>query len=90
MSDITNDDLINRIAYHPATQDTAPKFDQLRQLFLDTAVRAISMVPAGREKSLMVTHIEEALMWGSKAIAMTAPIDHKTPHIARVLPEVNG
>ena len=80
------EDLIARMSYHPATPDTAPKFDALRSLMLATANEALLLVPDGREQALMVTHLEEALMWGSKAIAMTTPVDHSHPDVARVLP----
>lgn len=80
------DEIRDRMAYHPATPDVAPKYDRLRNLMMAVAREAVAVVPDGREQSLMVTHMEEALMWGSKGIARTVPIDDKHAHVARVLP----
>lgn len=63
-------DLANRFRYHP------PTTNEVRRLHEDTraAVWALAekldaTIPAGREKALMLTHLEEALMWGNAAIA---------------------
>jgi len=55
-------------------QDSKPSQEQLelqaslRQTFAGLAVRINDRVADGREKSLAITHLEEALMWAGKAI----------------------
>lgn len=85
-----HDDVVQRMAYHPATKDTAPLFDTVRQIVMHASHELVDIVQPGREASLMLTHLEEALMWASKAIAMTTPVDIDNPRTARVLPAVTG
>lgn len=76
------------MAYHPATQDTAPLFDKVRGICMTAAHELVSVIPPGREASLVLTHMEEALMWASKAIARSTPADTTdTARVARVLPD---
>jgi hypothetical protein len=55
-------------------QDGKPSQEQLdfqaslRETFSGLAVRINREVTDGREKSLSITHLEEALMWAGKAI----------------------
>lgn len=87
MTGISEEEIKDRMSYHPATPSAAVAYDRLRQAAITFALSAVSMTPAGREQSLMVTHIEDALMWGSKAIARTTPADlTDTARVARVLP----
>lgn len=87
MTGINEQEIQDRMAYHPATPEVATKYDQLRKAAIAFASSATALTPAGREQSLMVTHIEDALMWGSKAIARTTPADlTDTARVARVLP----
>ena len=87
MSGIDDSEIEDRMGYHPATPDAAHLYDKLRQAAIAFAKAATRLTPAGREQSLMVTHIEDALMWGSKAIARTTPADlTDTARVARVLP----
>lgn len=54
----------------------SPKSDKIREVMRDvramvkdTAMEWVDVLPEGREKSLAITHLEEALMWATKAIA---------------------
>lgn len=54
----------------------SPKSDKIREVMRDvramvkdTAMEWADVLPEGREKSLAITHLEEALMWATKAIA---------------------
>lgn len=54
----------------------------VRHTLIDTAKKLIGVVPPGREQSLMMTALEEALMWANKGIAiegctLTDQIGHK-------------
>lgn len=63
-------DLEHRFKYHPpTTDDVAQAHGIVRELCLETARDLVNVTPAGREQSLMVTHLEEAMMWANAAIA---------------------
>lgn len=69
-------DLKNRFEYHPP-KDEETKF--AHETIRNTMHRAASDVdllcPDGREKSLAITKLEEAMMWANAAIARNnAPV----------------
>lgn len=85
---ITVEDIENRMGYHPATPGVAPYYDAARKAVMTAAKAIVELTPPGREQSLAVTHLEDALMWASKAIALTTPADlTDTARVARVLPQ---
>lgn len=64
------DDLEHRFAFHAAT--TAEKRDEhtsVRQACRRAADLIDELCPDGREKSLAITKLEEAMMWGNAALA---------------------
>lgn len=67
-------DIDNRFGYHPATTDARKaEHEDVRE-----ACRALAHVwdhdlPAGREKALAITKIEEAMLWATAAIARQDP-----------------
>lgn len=83
---ISREELIDRFGYHPANSTSAPLHSHCRDKVIALAADLVDLVPAGREASLMVTHLEEALMWANKAIARLSPVDVDSPEVARVLP----
>lgn len=64
-------DLDHRFAYHPPTNDPvkASHGDDIRASCLQAATDINRLVPEGREKSLAVTKLEEAMMWANAGIA---------------------
>jgi hypothetical protein len=82
----TLEDVKDQLAYHPATPETAPRFDALRKLAAGTAEAAWDLIPDGPEKTLAMRGLQSFLMYGNLAIALTVPEDTETPHVARVLP----
>ena len=63
-------DLNNRFDFHPAT--TAEKRDEhgsVRQVIKRAAEAVDELVPEGREKSLSITNLEEAMFWANAGIA---------------------
>ena len=67
---ITEADIDRRMQSHQLTNDQQINVDSLRSALTHITKEVLTYVPAGREQSLMVTHLEEALMWGVKAIAL--------------------
>ncbi len=69
------DEWVNRMGYHKANDVTVPLHRELRQDFIHVAEMVIRKVPAGRERSLALTSLQEALMWANAGVAINlAPI----------------
>lgn len=63
-------DIENRFAFHAAaTQEKRDDHTSVRQNCHRLADFINEHCPDGREKSLAITHIEEAMMWANAAIA---------------------
>jgi hypothetical protein len=63
-------DLRHRFQFHPADADnTQAAHAEVRNICLDAAESINDLLPDGREKSLAITHLEEAMMWANAGIA---------------------
>lgn len=80
------DEVLDALAYHPATPETAPLFDAARQTVSVCAASLWNIVPDGPDKTLAMRKLQEALFYSSFAIAMTSPADREHAAVARVLP----
>lgn len=69
------EDVKNRFAFHPATETTGPQHDALRADCLRLATKLQKTLPDGRHKSLALTALQEAMMWGNAAIACDSPAE---------------
>jgi hypothetical protein len=56
--------------YHPPTETQIPKYEQLRAKGKELAELINALTPFSREQSIAHTHLETALMWANKAIAV--------------------
>lgn len=63
------EDLENRFTYHSPKDDQPDRYDHIRRAGRSLAELVDSYCPDSREKSLAITHIEEAVMWANAAIA---------------------
>ena len=62
-------DLENRFTYH-SPQGTQPvKYEEIREIALNFATRLNELCPESREKSLAITHLEDAVMWANASVA---------------------
>ena len=64
----------NSIAYHKVTPDSAEvvgDFKALRDAARVFGNEILSVTQESREQSLALTHVEEALMWATKQVAIT-------------------
>jgi hypothetical protein len=67
---VDTNDIRHRFAYHPPrTDDVKRRHEQVRELLGDVAGVLNGLLPDGREKSLTITHLEDAMMWANAAIA---------------------
>lgn len=63
-------DLERRFTYHAPPSDVEiNKYKAIRANTFHMAVLINDSCPEGREKSLAVTHLEEAVMWANASIA---------------------
>lgn len=66
----TAKDLATRFEYHPPRTQTAIEMHQdVRSECLSIALSFNESLPEGREKSLAITKLEEAMFWANAAIA---------------------
>jgi hypothetical protein len=66
---LTND-IEHRFSYHPPSDPSiAGTHETVRAMVKELAHKLNGMLPEGREKSLAVTKLEEALFWANAAIA---------------------
>jgi hypothetical protein len=63
-------DLENRFSFHPAVdEETKQAHEMVRNACLRLAIDFNNVLPDGREKSLVVTTLEEVMFWANAAIA---------------------
>jgi len=59
----------NNFTYHKPKSDQVGRYNLLRELGKDFASQIKESCPDTRERSLAITKVEEAVMWGISAIA---------------------
>jgi len=64
----TEETLRNRFTYHKPTGNQAVKYEVIRNLCLDIALRLNELCPDSRELSLALTHLEQTCMWSIQSI----------------------
>lgn len=62
-------DLDNRFTYHAPKRDQAMRYEVLRDAARNFAEQINDRCPDSCEKSLAITHLEEAVMWANASIA---------------------
>jgi hypothetical protein len=72
---IEQDDINNRFTYHPPSDTKATKHVMIRESGKTLTEIINEMVPDGREKSLAITKIEEAIMWANAGLARNPEVD---------------
>lgn len=67
---ISNEDLKTRFTYSkPTSDETVAKYVSIRDKAYELATLVVTLAPPGRETSLSITSIEEAVMWANSGIA---------------------
>ena len=62
-------DLENRFTYHAPKAGQPEIYQGIRSIALNFARTIDQQVPDSREKSLALTHLEDAVMWANAGIA---------------------
>jgi len=62
-------DIENRFTYHAPTPEDVALHEHVRETVREVANGFNEVLPESREKSLAMTHLEEAVMWANAAIA---------------------
>jgi len=65
-------DLINRFTFHPVQTGQPTKYTTIRSEAFEFAEKIARLAPAGRERSLAITKLEEVVFWSNAAIAREA------------------
>ena len=69
----------NDFKYHPsATPETGGRHDVVRSILGSVAQNLAVNLPAGRERALVLTKLEEAMFWAHAAIARSST-DEEAP-----------
>jgi hypothetical protein len=63
-----------RLGFHPGSRVTAPVYAHNRGLVIHVADYWDKHLPPGRELSLALTALQEALMWANAAVACEQPL----------------
>jgi hypothetical protein len=66
---IDADDLRNRFTYYSPKDGQPARYQQIRDAAHDLATLLNQQCPDSREKSLAITHLEDAVMWANASIA---------------------
>lgn len=71
-------ELANRFRFHPAsTEQRRRDHEEVRSLVGTVAQDLNDLLPDGREKSLVMTHLEEAMFWANAAIARRPDVEEQ-------------
>lgn len=66
-------DINNRFTYHAPREGQPAVYETIRGQAREFALSLNELCPEGREKSLAITHLEEAVFWANAAIARSEP-----------------
>ena len=66
---MTEQHIENRFTYHPPRDGQPQMYADIRDSAKELAYLLEAVCPEGREKSLAMTKLEEAVMWANAAIA---------------------
>lgn len=63
------EDMKKRFTYHPPKEDQPARYTELREMIKTIALTICAYCPESRERSLALTHLEEAVFWANASIA---------------------
>lgn len=66
---MTTEEILERFTYHPPSEAGKQRHHDLTTVFVGLAQHIERICPDGREKALVLTHLETAKFWASAAVA---------------------
>lgn len=66
---LSTEEIKNRVTYHTPSQEGVETHAALSGIFIKIMHEIEALVPAGREKAIVFTKLEEAKMWASAGVA---------------------
>lgn len=69
---MTRDEIASRFRYYPPSPASQWIHEAIRERLMAAAEVVAGLCPEGREKSLAVTKLEEAMFWANAAVARGA------------------
>ena len=67
---MTEKEIRKLFSYKKPSSEAASFHEWVRKIFTETAVDLGNCLPSSRERSLMLTKLQEALMWANASIAL--------------------
>ena len=87
MANINNaKDLDEVFVYHPPFGTQTDRYVELRAVAKTLAASILMHCPPSRERSLALTHVQEAVMWANSSIAVNEKPIAPAEHIEAQLP----
>ena len=59
----------NNFRYHPPKENQPERYEKIRDMARDFALKLLEYCPESREFSLALTKLEECVMWANASIA---------------------
>lgn len=56
--------------YHAPTERKVSTFEKIRELMTETAVEVAALLPHSRERSVFITHMQQAQMMANASVAI--------------------
>ena len=66
---LEDSELKKRFTYHAPKEGQPKMYQQIREKALEFSLLLNDLCPESREKSLAITHLEDAVMWANASIA---------------------
>jgi hypothetical protein len=67
-------DVVNRFTYRAPRPGQPAVYEALRGQARSLALSFVSLVPAGREQALALTHLEQAIFWANAGVARSGGV----------------
>lgn len=71
---VGKEEILNRWGYHPGTETTIPRHEQVREAYISFAEFLDLILPDGRAKSTALTNLQQSSMWANFGIAELSPV----------------
>ena len=74
---MNNDQIREMLRYHAPDDSQRETFENTRKVMLDATLDIAGRIPNSRERSLFLTHMQQAQMFANAAVAIHGPRDRQ-------------